>query len=68
MAPPEFFEFEAVDLAAAEDPVAVADAVLLLSCRRTMIESSSGNQFGHIGHAVAYVERQRRMIEYIWKV
>lgn len=41
---------------------------LLPSCRRTIIESSSGNHFGHIGHAAAYAERYRRSIEYNWKV
>jgi len=59
-----------VTVAPEEDPVVVAvvDAVLLLSCRRTMMESSSGNHLGHIGQAAAYAERYRRIIEYIWKV
>jgi len=61
-------EFDAEPVAVAEpDPVAVADAVLLLSCRRTMMESSSGSHLGHIGHAAAYAERYRRRIEYNWK-
>lgn len=38
------------------DAESVVD-VVLLSARRTMMESSSGNQLGHIGHAVAYAER-----------
>jgi len=71
VAPPEF-PFAVVDAVAfAEDPVPVwvADTVvLLLSCRLTMMESSSGNQFGHMGQAVAYAERYKRTIEYIWKV
>lgn len=61
-------DFEAEPVAAAEpDPVEVAVVVLLLSCRRTMMESSSGNHLGHIGHAAAYAERYRSRIEYNWK-
>jgi hypothetical protein len=68
VAPFPFAVFDPV--ASAEDPVAVwdAEAVLLLSCRLTMMESSSGNQFDHIGHAVAYAERYKMIIEYIWRV
>jgi hypothetical protein len=40
----------------------------LLFSRLTMMESSSGNQLGHMGHAAAYAERYKRIIEYIWKV
>lgn len=57
-------------VAAAPDPdaVCVGEVVLLLSCRLTMIESSSGSQSDHMGHAVVYTERYRMIIEYNWKV
>jgi hypothetical protein len=68
--PPEFpveGEEESVGaaVAAAPDPVPVADATVLPLFCRTTIASSSGNHLGQFkGHAAANVVRYRRIIDW----